>query len=143
MGNVCDAFKLYELSSNNISSINVMMNVYCDNQMNIQCMEMFNYMRQNKIKPDYICIKTILRAAFHESSLDFAEEMNEYLKNELNDKDYNYIMSNLHVQLHWIWLYGKCNKLIVCENIFQSICVNEPATSSAKLLIESPPLKAD
>eukprot|EP01084_Bolivina_argentea_P285222 489081_1 len=102
----------------NICTMSVMMNAYCNNEMNKECMDLYKYIIDNGIKPNHITVATVLKAATHESALCFTNDIYEYFK--LYDYN-NEILKSLHVQLNLIGLYGKCNKLYICQQIFDDI----------------------
>eukprot|EP01083_Nonionella_stella_P141861 437846_1 len=111
---ICDAQK------QNIMSITVMMNAYCDNQMNIECIELFkSWISHRHLRMNHISLATALKAAIHESALHFGEAMAEHFK------DNKCIFNHIDVQLNFICLYGKCHKLNLCDQIFENIKTNE------------------
>eukprot|EP01083_Nonionella_stella_P282206 960369_1 len=105
------------------ASMNVMMNAYVDNEMSRECMELFKHMMRNhhttNIKPDHLSMSIVLKAAIHESALHFGESIHRYFIQ--HSATYHGILDYVIVEMHLIGLYGKCNRLDLCDDIFEQI----------------------
>eukprot|EP01083_Nonionella_stella_P092963 260361_1 len=122
MGDIARAMQLFDAicaaHKDDIVSATVMMNAYCDAQMNGECIELFRTIVSDpRYAVNYIAVSTVLKAAIHESALQFGQ----YIESSCDE----HILNHLDVQLNLICLYGKCNKLSLCHQIFETIRMNQ------------------
>eukprot|EP01083_Nonionella_stella_P023873 66025_1 len=126
MGDIDQAIRIFDAISvgkRNIVSMNVLMNAYCNNEMNTECIQLFEHVQNmNHIEPNYITFSIVLKAAIHETALLFGQQLHQYLK---TNKEYHHILNHLDVQMNLICLYGKANRLDLCEYIFDDIKATE------------------
>eukprot|EP01084_Bolivina_argentea_P107378 191983_1 len=102
----------------NITTINVMLNAYCINEMNSECLKLFRNIEtiSCNLKPDIISYQNVLQACANDVSLETGKEISEELKrlnvNWLND---------VVIQMNLIHMYGKCGHLDKCDELFDEI----------------------
>eukprot|EP01084_Bolivina_argentea_P257066 432999_1 len=123
-GDVHNAYNIFNnIDSKNEKILTPMMNVYCDNQMETECLELFEKYVFNdtnlNIKPDHFTFAIALKACIHQSALLFGEKIHKYL----NDNHAN-ILQRLDIQINLICLYGKNQKYDICQQLFEQ-CRNK------------------
>ncbi len=112
-------------SKKDIFVIDVMMEVYCDNNMFIECLEVYkslNEMNNSKVKPDLLTYINLFKACTHETAYYFGKMIHDTLRQEVYGK---YILKHKEMQISLIHFYGKCGVIEKCEEIFEYIRKNE------------------
>eukprot|EP01084_Bolivina_argentea_P285726 490035_1 len=122
-GNIKTVLKMFDnipMETRDIVTVTIMMNAFCENGMNEKCIELFkcmNVFSDNGLKANDIMLAVVLKACIHETDLDLGMKIHEYVKQNKEDN----ILNSLDVLNNLMCLYGKGNKLNLCEEIFDEI----------------------
>eukprot|EP01084_Bolivina_argentea_P305955 528594_1 len=101
-----------------------MMDVYCVNGMDIECIELFKNMNiiNDMLIPDVITYAIVLKACTNSICFEFGEQIYNEL---MQHKDYELLLKRKEIQMNLILMYGKYGKLDIVKEIFMDIKKNE------------------
>ena len=125
-GDIEYAESLYNSINDNLKDIycvDTMMEAYCNNDMNNECIDLFKNMHtiNDRIKPDLVAYVTVLKACTNATSLYYGRKIHEELKENIDER----IWRHRNIQIHLINMYGKCGMLQFADEILQDIKDNE------------------
>ena len=121
-------FRKVPIAKRDIITIHTMMNAFCANQKESECIAMFksvfinNDGTDHRIAPNHISFAIALKACIQSTALYEAEWILNLLENE---GKYESIGRSLDVQVNLICVFGKCAKLDLCWSIFEGIKCRE------------------
>lgn len=102
-----------EIINVDIININTLMEVYCKNELNTKCIDLFNNIGEYGLKYDIISCEIVLKACTQSTSFHFATKIHKDL--QLNYPEY---LNDTSIIINLINLYGKCGMINEVENIF-------------------------
>ena len=103
-----------------IKTIGCMMNVYCNNNLNYECIQLFENIKNinNKLFADIICYTIVFKACKQSTLLHIGQKIhNQLLKENKNGK---LILKENSIKISLINMYGKCGMIDICKEIFYS-----------------------
>lgn len=119
-----DAFNIFNSipdQEKKIDAINVMMNVYCNCDQNMQCIELFKSI-PIECKPDIITYNTVIKACTQGNYIEIGKKIHQHLKNS----DENHIlMKDKSIVISLINMYSEFGMLNYCQDIFNDIDFKE------------------
>lgn len=117
-------FEIIPLHHRNVIHLTMMMNALCNNGMNIECIELFfDNCINSTMSPNEICFSVALKACIHESALSEGLRIEQYMQSK---QEYLCILQSVDVQNKLLCLYGKTQRIDLCEQIFERIKAGEP-----------------
>ena len=118
--NALNVFNSIPDNDKELDSINAMMNVYCNCNKNIECIQLFKSIHNQtfkKLKPDVISYNIAIKACTQGSFIQIGKEIHE----ELNKKDpteNQWILSEKSIVISLINMYSEFGMLDICMDIF-------------------------
>ena len=108
-------------SEKNIASFNVMMNAFCVNQMNAECLALFEQIKNcEHLEADTTSFQNALQAAANDNLYGFGQQIFEQMAERKGKEG-----SDISIVMNLIHLYGKCGYLDKCSELFAEIKRNQ------------------
>ena len=111
----------------NVVMVNAMMNAYCLNDAEADCLELMDSVltssRFEHVEPDHVSFATALKACVQSTALHFGQRIHEHLRRR---PECRWILQSVDVQICLICVYGKGSKLELCTEIWNEIKEGEP-----------------
>eukprot|EP01083_Nonionella_stella_P133185 404886_1 len=105
-----------------MTSINAMLNVYCLNRMNSECLQLFERIKSfHHLQPDIVSYQNVLQACSNDASIGRGKQISDELK-----QTHSGWLKDVVVQMNLIQLYGKCGYLEKCDELFDEIRTYQP-----------------
>ena len=134
-------------SKRDIITIHTMMNAFCANQREADCIAMFKAVFMSdgdgdhrgdhrgdrpQIAPNHISFAIALKACIQSTALYEAEWIHSCL---LKETKYEAMGRSVDVQVNLICVFGKCSKLKVCREIFEGIKKRENGKYRTEIML--------
>ena len=124
-GDIGASQRIFEaIKSPKCDSIGAMMDSFCRNGQNTECIELFMNSMNNGIDLDVICYVVAFKAFTNNTALYLGQEIHDRLKRDEDGR--SWMLCDLSLQISLINFYGKCSMLSICEEMVDEIESSEP-----------------
>merc|ERR1711971_257803 len=96
----------------------VMMNALCINGLNVECICLFKQCIQSNIRMNEILFSVALKACIHETAINEGLKIEHFLA---SNSAYCHLLRSLDIQNKLLCLYGKAQRIDLCETMFHKI----------------------
>eukprot|EP01083_Nonionella_stella_P092960 260353_1 len=111
-----DVFRCIEHNRLNIVCLNSMMEAYCKNDLNSECLRLFDEIKHiNHCHPDTISYAIAFKACTNGSCIQIGQRIHDELAGDMNVNK-----EDVSVNVHLMNMYGKFGMIGVCEEIFNA-----------------------